>query len=765
MNPRKLLALALVLVLAVISTGVFAYAQNADDEPTPSATAVLPESNAPETSVVPEVTNAAAPVAAAETQEPTEEPAGDETQEPTEEPAGDETQEPTEEPADAETQEPTEEPETTPDAEPTETAPAEVQTLFDRLMACTSCEEMYELLNSADLADVEALETDDLTAVIDFANTLEDDGFQTDLVFDLTVLRDGETDELLPGGGDHGGSENECSQSYYQASAQVYYDTMTYDASNDTGTTYPAGRSYIKSVTIGSTTVKQADATRPSKASGGSNMSTYFSGASTSTEKTNTLSITPAEGYYVTAVVIACTGGNNQSAFECNTWNDKNAFHTTFSVGTSGTVSINVSSRDFSHRSESKKVFVLIALAPVPTPLYVEYWPGEITDHTTDTVFKTSAAWTNADSRNVYGTGVVDTNDTQFKYAYSTNSSEAGNWKHYANNISAEAVTAAANAGYYFAGWKVEYFTSASATKREKNDENDREYTYNLSNSYGTGATAQPGDAVHLTTNCKLTALWLPIELKVTKQVSGLEGDFLTDHTYRIQVQKQNADGSWDNYGNVQSLTVNGNGSATATLSGVTPGIYRAVEVDESRGDLTANGKTMYVTVTDSGTVTYGTTPGATSQELVVKNDYTATAPAYNLTVKKTLSGNMYSENDRFTFTVKYGDVTETFELGNNGSKVISVPVGATVTVTENPDNFEYSLTSVSPNTLSYESVNDGVTFTMPAEDVEVVINNHKEMTITTGVLLDRLPYILILAAVVIIGVAAFVRKRHGRDD
>ena len=139
-----------------------------------------------------------------------------------------------------------------------------------------------------------------------------------------------------------------------------------------------------------------------------------------------------------------------------------------------------------------------------------------------------------------------------------------------------------------------------------------------------------------------------------------------------------------------------------------------------------------------------------------------------NLTIKKTLSGNMYNANAKFAFTVTYGDdKTETFELGNNGTSTISIPVGASVSITEETSGYTYSLTSVTPKTLTYtESEDDnGLSFTMPSEDVTVEINNDKTVTIDTGVMMDSLPYILILAVVVAVGVIVFIRKRRDRDD
>jgi hypothetical protein len=47
----------------------------------------------------------------------------------------------------------------------------------------------------------------------------------------------------------------------------------------------------------------------------------------------------------------------------------------------------------------------------------------------------------------------------------------------------------------------------------------------------------------------------------------------------------------------------------------------------------------------------------------------------------------------------------------------------------------------------------------------EIVVTNNLVATPDTGVLLDSLPYILILAVVVALGVIVFIRKRRNRDD
>lgn len=648
--------------------------------------------------------------------------------------------------------------------------------LYWCLMNCESCEEMYDVLGCADLDEVEALDYDELTALIDYVCTLEDDGYQEDLIFDLTALRDNEVvlgkgDHNKPGeggdGGQGGGNGNECDQSYYQADAAVYYDTMSYNESTGKGTSYADGRSLIDSVKIGTTDVVQANATNPRSASGGSSMSTYFSGADKTTEVKNTLYITPADGYYVTAVVIACTGGNDESAFNCNTWYEGNAFNTTFDVGTSGEVSIPVSSVDFSHRSNSQKVFILIAVAPVPSPLYVEYWPGDITEHTSNTIFSDSDGWTAGDSRNAYGTtSVPDTSYTQFRYTYGSAPTEAANWKHYANSITDSAKDAAAAVGYYFAGWNVEYYTKC--TTSTGSSDNDRTYTYTFSDSYGTGTTAQPGAQVHLTTNVKLTAQWEPIKLKVTKTVEGLSE--ISEHsnarqTYKLTLQKL---GSNSEYSDLVTTdyTITGDGTVTYTFAAsganenqvITPGTYKVVETGTY--DLTGNTTNAYCTTTYTVEEVTVEADGSV-QELKVKNTYSDTPATATITVTKVVSGNMLSHNDVFNFTVtgNVADADKSFTLKHDESKTITVNIGDTITITE--DSGSYSTSYKIGNGNSVDSNSAEITV---SGDETITFTNTHEVTIDTGVLLDTLPYIIILV-IVAAGAVLMLKKRSRRED
>ena len=138
------------------------------------------------------------------------------------------------------------------------------------------------------------------------------------------------------------------------------------------------------------------------------------------------------------------------------------------------------------------------------------------------------------------------------------------------------------------------------------------------------------------------------------------------------------------------------------------------------------------------------------------------------LTIQKTVSGNMYNANDVFSFTLHYGENTETFTLKGGKSKTFQVPVGAKVTVTEDlteSNGYIPSNGTGTTVTLTTASEKDGIfKFTMPKKNGKLVINNDKTVTVDTGVLLDTLPYILILG-VVAVGAVLLIKRRRNRDD
>lgn len=405
-------------------------------------------------------------------------------------------------------------------------------------------------------------------------------------------------------------------------------------------------------------------------------LSTYFSGASANNMKDATMSITADTGYYVTGIVVACAptpGNKTLNPFKCGTWSSGNEFIRNFNLTNSTysdgkyTLSFDISSLYFSHNGGSTPAayFVLITTAKVPTPLYVEYNYGSVTDFLT--VDSNSAfskpTWTVAASGNNYGNGSlyqsgVLTTDTQFAYQYPAgNTGVIANWTHKANLVSEDALKEAAAKGYRFTGWKATWYNECTVSSGPNNS-NDN-YILSFSKEYMTGSYA-PNDPVQLPTNVRLVAQWEYIP------------------------------------------------PTTATL-----------------------------------------------------------------TVKKLVTGSLGDKTKEFHFTYSYDDgsgelKTNDFVLKNNDSKFIEeLPIGTVVTVTEN--NGEGYTTQYSKNgeTFIDTDASRSCQITIKNGNNELTFVNSKNVSPDTGVLLDSMPYVIILIAVAAgaAGSVVLKKRKHGEDE
>ena len=130
-----------------------------------------------------------------------------------------------------------------------------------------------------------------------------------------------------------------------------------------------------------------------------------------------------------------------------------------------------------------------------------------------------------------------------------------------------------------------------------------------------------------------------------------------------------------------------------------------------------------------------------------------------------TLSGEGYTF-DGVTYSINNGEVqsagTETectFNLKHGDSiTFIDLPIGATFTVTETSYSESGYVTTVDGKTGSSKVI------TLAETNSNIAFVNTKDVTIDTGVLLDTLPYILILG-VVAVGAVLLIKKRRNRDD
>lgn len=510
-------------------------------------------------------------------------------------------------------------------------------------------------------------------------------------------------------------------QNYWKSSITLYYDTVT---GGNYGSSTSNNGYGVEEVSLSSSAVTHGNAGNTSW-SGGKTLSTYYPSATTSSSASATLKVTASEGYYVTDVIVACApieGNSQKSPFKCSTWQAgkeySEAFNLSQSTYESGsyTLETSLSSLAFCHDSNNKGTkcyFILIMVAPVPTPLYVAYDYGSIAEHLTiaGTAFA-NPTWTVASSENSYGTGSMVTDATQFKYAYSS-ASQVSSWKHVANTVSEEALLAAAEVGYYFTGWKATWYNTC--------DEN-----FNFSSVYMTGERAAE-EQVLLPTHVKLVAQWAPVTLKVTKEVQGLPEDYTTENTYEVAVE-----GDQNNL-NSASLKVKGNGSASETYSGVKPATFK---LEETAPSAITIGNTQY-----NATVTYEPVEKSLTAQDIVGGTHTVELKVINTYSDKPLTTSVTATKVWSDYNNQYSIRPASIELMlmANGQKVEQEGLTNPATVTAGTDGtWSYTWENVPINDADGAAITYTVTETaVPgytasySEDGLTVTNTLKTTSVT----------------------------------
>ena len=152
--------------------------------------------------------------------------------------------------------------------------------------------------------------------------------------------------------------------------------------------------------------------------------------------------------------------------------------------------------------------------------------------------------------------------------------------------------------------------------------------------------------------------------------------------------------------------------------------------------------------------------------------------------ITKQVTGWFGDHEKEFEFTVvdKNGNLKKSFALTSGRSQVIDdflVQAGDAVTITEaGAEDYETTAQIYGPGgtellnqAFDTSTTPKSITITITKEmidglnEIEIVVTNHREGEIDNGVLLDTLPYILILVVVAGGGVLLFLRKRKNDDD
>ena len=274
-------------------------------------------------------------------------------------------------------------------------------------------------------------------------------------------------------------------------------------------------------------------------------------------------------------LVTAAENTGRLSPYQCSTYVTGQSYEGTFTLSDSTasssgyTLTIDLSNEYFAHSGalaseETQVYFILIEVAAVPTPAYVEYdygdivsyisayntankltsstdegyvdsdiftsnangWTDTYTVSTTDDNGNTTTSDGNVYSDNQYSSsntsgtqggimnGGVLTDDTQYEYVYDTSGTiKTSNWKHCANSITNDAIEAAAAAGYVFAGWAVTWYANASvATGTDgtyaRTTSNYNYYTITFSDALYTSLRTE-GAEVPIVGHVRLVAQWV----------------------------------------------------------------------------------------------------------------------------------------------------------------------------------------------------------------------------------------------------------------
>ena len=142
-----------------------------------------------------------------------------------------------------------------------------------------------------------------------------------------------------------------------------------------------------------------------------------------------------------------------------------------------------------------------------------------------------------------------------------------------------------------------------------------------------------------------------------------------------------------------------------------------------------------------------------------------------NVTIEKKVTGNLGDHTKKFSFTVtstepmnpprtegeyilSENNKTATFSLAHNQRVTLRVPVGALLTITEVCGDYESTIKDT-PLPGSY-TVTD-------ANVQTITVTNHKNVVIDTGIVLDALPYVVLLG-IVAVGAILLLRRRRRRE-
>lgn len=157
-------------------------------------------------------------------------------------------------------------------------------------------------------------------------------------------------------------------------------------------------------------------------------------------------------------------------------------------------------------------------------------------------------------------------------------------------------------------------------------------------------------------------------------------------------------------------------------------------------------------------------------------DSFTNTYDAGKLTISKTVTGNGRSDADEFSFTVTFENntvkswtnainTTATQDTQDTNKYTFKLTGGQSIDFANIPYDISYTVVETPATGYSCTNHENGTaTGTIGAATTTVEYINDKDITVDTGVSLDTLPYVLMLA-VVAAGVVAMIAKKRRVED
>ena len=294
----------------------------------------------------------------------------------------------------------------------------------------------------------------------------------------------------------------------------------------------------------------------------------------------------------------------------------------------------------------------------------------------------------------------------------------------------------------------------------------------------------------------KLTNKYTPAttSLTVTKTATkdGVE-DITTAFNFTLTLGEKSLGATWTkgtDHGTVEGTSHNFTlkGGESITFNGIRLDDTN-VKVEEIINDnhyTTTN--TVDSTASPEGKVAK-VTPKSDGNTVVFTNAYT-TPKLPSMTIHKKVTGAFGERTKEFAFSVKLENADCSVEgIGPTSFKLMhgqqvelkNIPINTTITITESNAN-DYKTSATGHN--GYVSGSNARTFTYKVEEEggkavlkseganaakvannAITVENDFDGTPDTGVLLDTLPYLILLAVAVAGGVLVVVRKRKHRDE